>query len=102
MAKEYLDKSGLEYFWSKMKAAFAKKEDAGVILVTKSSITSLPITITDERILEEHVCIKMVLSNPSRQAGDWTITTSAGSLTISGALFDVLGSVSLYLAVKKD
>lgn len=96
--KEYLDKTGLEYFWSKLKAAFAKKEDAGVVIVEKSPLSSLPTTITDSRITEDHVCIKAELSNPALQQGRWTITTSAGTATISGSIKTQITKVTLYFA----
>lgn len=53
-------------------------------IVSKSSVSSLPTTITDSKILADMVCIKAVLSNPAAQTADWTVTTSAGSAVISG------------------
>ena len=58
------------------------------------SFTSLPQTITDSKISESSVVSRAVLSNPSAQTGDWTVTTSSGSLTISGS---ISGSTALTL-----
>lgn len=73
-------------------------DELKVIVITSSSFSSLPQTITDSSITANHVVINSVLSNPSTQTGDWTVTTSSGSLTISG---DISGStsVTLYLAL---
>ena len=71
----------------------------GVVEVSTSSVSSLPATISNEAILEDHVCVKAVLSNPSAQTGDWTVTTANGSATISGT---ISGStdITLYLELK--
>lgn len=69
-----------------------------VIVITSSSFSSLPQTITDSSITANHVVINSVLSNPSAQTGDWTVTTSNGSLTISGSISGTT-TVTLYLAL---
>ena len=73
----------------------------GVVTVSKSSVSSLPTTITDSSILAKHKCVKATLSNPSAQTGDWTVTTSAGSLTISGTISGTT-DIELDLAVKTN
>lgn len=64
--------------------------------LSKSSVSSLPTTITDSRITATMICPPggMRLSNPSAQGGDWTISTAAGSVTISGT---IRGSTNIYL-----
>ena len=64
--------------------------------LSKSSVSSLPTTITDSRITATMVCPPggMRLSSPNAQAGDWTISTAAGSVTISGT---IRGSTTIYL-----
>lgn len=57
----------------------------------------LPITITNSKITANMEVIHSVLSNPSAQTGDWTVTTSNGSLTISGTQSDST-YITLYLA----
>jgi len=66
------------------------------LTVTSSSFSSLPQTISDSNITSEHVVVNSVLSNPSAQTGDWTVTTSAGSLTISGTISGST-TITLYL-----
>ena len=56
------------------------------LVVEVSSFSSLPQTISNSNINSNHVLINSVLSNPSAQISDWTITTSDGSLTISGSI----------------
>lgn len=64
--------------------------------LSKSSVSSLPTTITDSRITSTMICPPggMRLSSPSAQGGDWTISTATGSVTISGT---IRGSTNIYL-----
>lgn len=57
-----------------------------VLKVEVASFSSLPLTISDANIESDMVCVHSELSNPSTQAGDWTITTGNGTLTISGTI----------------
>lgn len=58
----------------------------GVIAMSKSSVSSLPTTISDSNITSKHVVVASTLSNPSAQTGDWTVTTSNGSASITGSI----------------
>lgn len=58
----------------------------GVLVVSKSSVSSLSTSITDASITSRHVVLNAVLSNPSAQTGDWTVSTSNGSASISGTI----------------
>lgn len=60
--------------------------DKRIVSVNCGTISSLPHTVTNANILAKHVPIRWTFGTPSAQAGDWTVTTSAGSLTISGAI----------------
>lgn len=71
---------------------------AKCLVLTSSSFSSLPQTITNANITSDMVVINSVLSNPSAQTGDWTVTTSDGSLTISGSISGTT-TVTLYLAL---
>ena len=64
--------------------------------LSKSSVSSLPTTITDSRITSTMICPPggMRMSDPNAQGGDWTITTAAGSVTISGT---IRGTTNIYL-----
>lgn len=69
-------------------------EEMACLVLSKASFTSLPQTITDSRITSDMVALKAVLGTPSAQTGDWTVTTSDGSLTVSGS---ISGSTTLTL-----
>ena len=70
--------------------------DAKTLVVSVPSFNSLPQTITNANIKDDMVVVNSVLSNPLAQTGDWTVTTSSGSLTISGSISDPT-DVTLYL-----
>lgn len=69
-----------------------------VLVITSSSFSSLPQTLTNSSITADHVVVNSVLSNPSAQTSDWTVTTSSGSLSISGS---ISGSTTLTLYLTK-
>ena len=75
------------------------KGKSGTTIITQSSVSSLPITITNTAISANHVCVKSILSNPSAQTGDWTVTTSDGSLVLSGSISGTT-DVTLYLTIE--
>lgn len=70
--------------------------DAKCLVITSASFSSLPQTITNANITSDMVIINSVLSNPSAQTGDWTVTTSNGSLSISGSISGAT-TITLYL-----
>ena len=70
------------------------------LVIDISSFSSLPITVDDSRIDEKHVVMNSVLSNPAAQTGDWTVTTSEGSLTISGSISGST-ALTLYLNISR-
>lgn len=67
-----------------------------VLVITFSAFSSLPQTISNANIESDMVCVKAELSTPLAQLGDWTITTAAGSVTVSGAIRDST-TLKLYL-----
>ena len=67
-----------------------------VLVITASSVSALPQTISDSNIESDMVVVNSVLSNPSAQTGDWTVSTSSGTLTISGSISDTT-NITLYL-----
>lgn len=71
-------------------------EIGGCIVITSTSFSSLPQTIANANITSDLVVINSVLSNPSAQTGDWTVTTSSGSLSISGSISGAT-TITLYL-----
>ena len=58
--------------------------------VVLSSVSSLPQTYptsgTDLRIKDDMVCVHSELTNPSAQTSDWTVTTTNGTVTVSGSI----------------
>ncbi len=66
----------------------------GIVVVNCGTISVLPATISNANILASHVVLEALLGTPSAQTGDWTVATSAGSLTISG---NISGSTTLTL-----
>lgn len=66
------------------------------LVVSVASFSALPQTITNANIEDDMVVVNSVLSNPSAQTSDWTITTSSGSLTISGSISGTT-TATLYL-----
>lgn len=51
-----------------------------------ASFDTLPKTVSNAAITSDMVVLESWLSNPSAQAGDWTVTTSNGSLVVSGTI----------------
>lgn len=78
--------------------ATAKADGAKVLVVTSSAFSSLPQTISNDKISNAMVVVNSVLSNPSAQTGDWTVTTASGSVTIAGS---ISGSTSITLYLEK-
>jgi 3-dehydroquinate dehydratase len=72
-----------------------------VLIINVSSFSSLPQTVSNANIESDMVVVNSVLSNPSAQKGDWTVTTSNGSLTISGTSA-ISGSTTLSLYLMKS
>lgn len=71
---------------------------ATLLQVSASAVSSLPTTINDANITANMVVVQYTLSAPQTQAGDWTVTTSAGSLTISGSMASISTDIELILA----
>lgn len=71
-----------------------------VLVVTLASFSSLPQTFYETAVTADHVCIKAELGTPSAQTSDWTVTTSAGELNISGSISGST-TATLYLAIKQ-
>ena len=68
-----------------------------VTVVTSASFSELPQTLSNSNITPKHVVVNSTLSNPSAQTGDWTVTTAAGSATVSGTISGAT-TLTLYLA----
>lgn len=68
---------------------------AGVLVLSKTGVTSLTTDIDDTRISPNHVLVDIVLSNPAAQTADWTWQTYNGYIRFgpSGA---ISGSTDIY------
>lgn len=77
-------------------------KDGIPLKVSKSSINSLPALISNASITSEMECKPgdIYLSNPAAQTGDWTVTTSNGSATISGSISGTT-DVTLWLTIPR-
>ena len=69
------------------------------LVVETNEFSSMPQTVTNENITADMVVANSILSNPSAQTGDWTVTTAAGSLTIAG---NISGTTSVTLVLVKS
>lgn len=70
--------------------------DKRIVTINCGTISSLPATISNTNILAKHIPLQWWFGTPAAQAGNWTVTTSAGSLTISGT---ISGTTTLTLAL---
>ena len=96
----YISKRRLLSFWSGIKNLFNRSK---IVVVDCGTISSLPKTVSNSAISSDHVCVKAELSSPIAQSGDWTVTTSNGSLTITGSLYSGhTTTLKLYLGLKGD
>ena len=68
----------------KLDSIITSNANSPIIVVETSAFSSLPITITSDKITENHYLLETTLSNPSAQTNNWTATTTNGSLTIAG------------------
>lgn len=80
-------------------AVSAAVNEMKCLVIVSSSFGTLPQTISNSKITSDHVVVNYVLSNINAQISDWTITTSNGSLTISGS---ISGSTTLTLYLMKQ
>jgi hypothetical protein len=77
----------------------AQIEKSHVLLVNVNSFSALPQTVSNTEIESDMVVVNSLLSNPSAQTGDWTVTTTNGSLTVAGT---ISGTTTLTLYLMKS
>ena len=68
----------------------------GIITINCGTISSLPFTKSSAYITADHVLLSAYLGTPQAQTGNWTVTTSAGSLQITG---NINGSTTCVLTL---
>lgn len=71
------------------------------LVLDVASFSSLPKTVTNSKITSDMVVLKAELGTPSAQTADWTVTTSNGSLQITGTNA-ISGSTTLKLYLMKS
>lgn len=83
-----IDLAGSTVTFTRLFVRSYSTEEARPLQISLGTISSLPATISDDRIVAEHIVkpSDCLLSNPSAQTSDWTVTTSDGSLTVSGTV----------------
>lgn len=72
-----------------------------VLIINVASFSSLPQTVSNASIESDMVVVNSELGTPSAQTADWTVTTSNGSLTISGTSA-ISGSTTATLYLMKS
>ena len=77
----------------------SEAEKMEVLVVSISSFSSLPKTVSNANVTADMVVINSELGTPSAQTGDWTVTTSAGSVKIEGT---ISGSTTCKLYLMKS
>lgn len=92
------DKTSLVNAINEVKTQVDKCE---VLVLSVATFSSLPQTVTNANIESDMVVVNSVLGTPSAQTADWTVTTTNGSLTISGTNA-ISGSTTLTLYLAKS
>ena len=72
---------------------------ADAITVSIASFNSLPKTVSNAAITADHIATHLEVGTPTAQVGEWTVTTAAGSVTISGT---ISGSTTAQLVLVKS
>lgn len=91
--------STYEQIPSRVSTLETKTDKLEVLVIDCGTVSSLPKTVTDANIEDDMVVLNSEIGTPSAQTGDWTVTTSAGSLTVSGT---ISGSTTLKLYLMKS
>lgn len=83
-----IDLAGSTVTFSRLFARAYSTEEARPLQISLGTVSSLPVTVIDDRIHAEHICkpSDCLLSSPSAQTSDWIVTTSDGTLTVSGTV----------------
>lgn len=83
-----IDLAGSTVQFSRLFVRSYSTEEARPLQINLGTISSLPVTVSDDRITADHICkpADCLLSVPSAQTSDWTVTTSDGSVTVSGTV----------------
>lgn len=99
---EHIDVGVINYNSDTVDAAMwglQKDIDSHGLLVLNGTVTMLPFTITNAAINDNMIVVNSIIATEGAQVSDWTVTTSAGSLTITGDAGALVGTtdITLYL-----
>lgn len=83
-----IDLAGSTVTFTRLFVRSYSTEEARPLQINLGTISSLPVTVSDDRITADHICkpADCLLSLPSAQTSDWTVTTSDGSVSVSGSI----------------
>lgn len=83
-----IDLAGSSVTFSRLFVRAYSTEEARPLQISLGTFSSLPISVDDDRIVAEHIVkpSDCLLSNPSAQTGDWTVTTTDGRVSVSGSI----------------
>ena len=83
-----IDLAGSTVTFTRLFVRSYSTEEARPLQINLGTLSSLPATATDDRIVSEHIVkpSDCLLSNPSAQTSDWTVTTQDGSVTVAGSI----------------
>lgn len=76
----------------KIDAAFGRNN----VFISISNLSSLPHSVSNSKITANHRVVNAIFSNPAAAPSDWSYSTSAGSITLSGT---ISGTTNLYLCL---
>lgn len=74
--------------------------DLKMLAIPLGSISSLPQTVSNSNITSDMIVAKSYLSKNGAQIGDWSVSTSDGSLTLSGSIIGTT-TVTLFLMKRR-
>ena len=76
----------------KIDAAFGRNN----LFISISNLSSLPHTVSNSKITANHRVVNAVFSNTAAAPSDWSYSTAAGSVTLSGT---ISGTTNVYLCL---
>lgn len=78
-------------------------EELQPLEISQASVSSIPFSISDARILQEHETRDglVQLSNPAAQTGDWSWSTSDGTFSITAGTISGTTDVNIWLEIPR-
>ena len=76
----------------KIDAAFGRNN----LFLSIANLSSLPHTVSNSKITANHRVVNAIFSNTAAAPSDWSYSTAAGSVTLSGT---ISGTTNVYLCL---